>query len=159
MEKIFLRNFTESSGNHRYNDIFVFSTIILWKNVNNTKKFVKFTLRYDILSIYFFYIFYQIVFKKYKTLLHPCFTELYRNISLENFLRVRSHEKGSIFVVPFEHVVHILTHVGENRRNWHVLESAIEKKCISLKIMKTYVLNTWISFLHFPMDKDCIEND
>ena len=33
------------------------------------------------------------------------------------------------------------------------------KKSTSMKIMKKYVLNSWISFLHFPMHKDCIEND
>ena len=40
----------------------------------------------------------------------------------------------------------------------HLLESASLKISIGIKIMKKYVLNSWISFLHFPMHKDCIEN-
>ena len=47
---------------------------------------------------------------------------------------------------------------GEAAKLTHLIESASLKKSIWLKIMKKYLFNSWISFLHFPMDEDCIEN-
>ena len=47
---------------------------------------------------------------------------------------------------------------GEAAKLAHLLESASLKESIWLKIMKKCVLNSWISFLHFLIDKDCSEN-
>ena len=66
-EKIFPWNFAESSVNHGYNVIFVFFTIIYkqirYKIANNTKKLIKFILRWYFIEL--FCIFYQFC-KKYK---------------------------------------------------------------------------------------------
>ena len=47
---------------------------------------------------------------------------------------------------------------GEAAKLTHLLESVSLKKNIWIKIIKKYVMNSWISFLNFSMHRDCIES-